>query len=159
MSTGAKKEDINSLKEDLKMFNDFIKNAEKEYSKELEECRKDYQEACKEIEREQRQYQKDLQDAKAKNYGPSQIETLNRFHEESIEAAENQKRKALEFLQQAQEQMDSLPQLLEDARKGKQSTEAKINLLRASINTPKDMIGGAIIWIIIIAAILKACGG
>ena len=159
MAANDNSQKVAQLKQQLEECNAFIKNAKKETEDELMECQKDYQEACKELDEAKEDYQKALKRADAENFGPQQVQAMKKMMEEAIAAAEKDKTEAYNYLTHAQQEMKELPKLLEQAEAQKKSLEKQLALRESATNSPGRMIGGAIIWAVIIFIILKACGG
>lgn len=161
MGSSDTKERILELKELLRKCNDFIKNTKKECEEELAECKADYQEACVELESAKREYREELQRAEVAGYNSNQLKTLTSMFEESITLATKRCEEAHGYLERAQADMDRFPDLLKSAKADKERFEKELFVLEevGPKKFPLQIIGGAIIWGIIILLILKACGG
>ena len=79
--------------------------------------------------------------------------------QEEIASAEKRKTQAFEYLQDAQKLMEELPELLKLAKEEQKSLEEQLAIYDTGISGPPAVIGGAIIWAIIIFILFKACGG
>ncbi|MBD5133762.1 MAG: hypothetical protein HDT38_04735 [Clostridiales bacterium] len=159
MAANDDRQKLLQLKQELEKCKKFIKTAQKEAEDELRECQIDYQEACEEVEEIEREYQKDLKIAADENYNIQQIQVMEKMTEEGRAMAKRHKDAAYGYLEKAQEYMEKLPELLELAKEEAESLEKQIALYESTTTSARQMIGGAIIWAIVIFLIFKACGG
>ena len=159
MATNDRNQKIRQLKEKLEMCKEFIKNEPKEAQKELAECQQDYQEACRELDKVKKEYQEALKQAEIEHYSDKQMQTMERTMQEAITSAEEYKNQMSDYLEKAQKHIEELPGLLKLAKEEQKSIEEQLAISDRGITGPPAVIGGAIIWIIIIFILFKACGG
>ena len=159
MAANDSNQKVRQLKEKLEMCKDFIKNAQKEAEKDLAECQKDYQDACRELDRAKNDYQRELKKAEIEHYSAKQMQTMENMMQEGIALAEKHKNQASEYLQDAKKHTEELPELLKLAKEEQESLEEQLAIYDTGISGPPAVIGGAIIWAIIIFILFKACGG
>lgn len=159
MASNHNSQKVLQLKQELEMHKKFIKTESNEAQKDLEECQKDYQEACRELDQAKKDYQKALKRAEIEHYSAKQMQTMEKMMQEEIASAEKRKDEALGYLEKAQEYMKELPKLLEQAKAEQKSIEEQLAIYDTGISGPPAVIGGAIIWAIIIFILFKACGG
>lgn len=79
--------------------------------------------------------------------------------QEGITSAEEYKNQMSDYLEKAQKYMKELPKLLEQAKADQKSIEEQLAIYETTTAGPGRIIGGAIIWAIIILFLFKACGG
>ena len=148
---------VKELEDLLKKCNDFILNTQKDWEKELKECQKDYDRSCKDLENAKKDYEKDLAEAKKENYTKAQMETMTNFHMQEIKHCEKYKEEMEGFLKKAQEDVDRLPELLDQAKSDKERIEIQLSVLKQQQSSPVKWIVNIGFWAIVILLIFKAC--
>ncbi|MGN1154548.1 MAG: hypothetical protein ACI4TK_00065 [Agathobacter sp.] len=158
MTMIERNEKIKELKKLLAECNDFIQNTKTEWDEELEECKKDYEEACADLAEAELEYERELKRAANEGYNEAQMKTLRSLQEEGITLCKKAKEQAEEFLRKAQEDVERYPELLEQAKADKEKLEIQLMQLQKNTNSPLKWLINIVIWVIIIAVIFKACG-
>lgn len=159
MASSNNRERCLQLKEQLGECKKFIQTAQREAERDLAECQRDYQDACKELNKTKAEYQKELKRAALENFSPQQVQTMEKMFQEAIASDEKYKDEMFGYLEDAQKFMKELPKLLEQAKAEARSLEDQLALYEPNTASTWQIIGGVVIWAIIIFLIFKACGG
>lgn len=157
MTSAERDRRIKELKTLLQKSEEFIRNGDREWVQDLEECKQDYDEAVKDLEEAQADYQKDLDRAVAEQYSEAQIAALERLSAERIDACQKHKEQMEEFLKKAQESLDQYPELLRQAKADRDRFEVQLAALEPQTNSPLKWVVNIGFWVIVIAVVLKAC--
>lgn len=167
LRAAGKELSVPEIKALLRECENFIRNAEsdkRELEQNLMEIQEDYREVCDELSEINEEYRSEQKEAQAKGYGAAQMETLHRVFQDNIKTFEEEKKELEQLLNNTKRQIAEYPENLKSAIADKEELERELmwkdgSMERSMTNGPGKMIGGAIIWFVIISVIVKACGG